>query len=110
MATAAIRTSDDATVVTLTGDLIIDTVASLRPALLDGLAQPGDLTLDLAAVDACDTAGIQLLLATAAAARLRSKELRLTAAAPAVRAAAARIGIAAASLGLPGQGEQGTAP
>ena len=75
------------TVVALGGSLGIADLAELKPALTAALAGSGvPPVLDLAAVTACDTAGIQLLLAA-------RKSASLQGASPAVTAAAARIGV-----------------
>ncbi|MEK8033735.1 STAS domain-containing protein [Ideonella sp. DXS29W] len=49
----------------LQGELTIVAAAALRDQLLAALPeQGGELVVDLAAIEACDSAGIQLLLAT----------------------------------------------
>ena len=52
-----------ATMINLPMDLTIECVQALRAELVDALQLQAPLHLDAAAVDRCDTAGLQLLLA-----------------------------------------------
>jgi anti-sigma B factor antagonist len=78
----------------LSGELGIVDAAALRLQWLTALAEhPGDLTLDLSAVEACDSAGVQLLLALRRSLLSQGRSLRVGAAAPAVRQALATYGL-----------------
>jgi len=98
--------SDHPTVV-LDGDMGIADAALLRQRLLAALAaNPGGLALDLAAVDTCDSAGVQLLLALRHSLTARGATLQICAAAAPVRQALATYGLtdllnAAADAGEP---------
>lgn len=65
----------------LAGELTIQQAADQHRALLDALAArggaAGSWTLDLGAIEACDSAGVQLLLATRQSLAALSAGLRL---------------------------------
>ncbi|MDD4616857.1 MAG: STAS domain-containing protein [Alphaproteobacteria bacterium] len=71
------------------------TIAALGPIMqniYEKFADPGNVVLDLGGVHACDTAGIQLLLAIAKELKARGRALELKEVSPEIRAAAERIG------------------
>lgn len=64
--------------VVLDGELTITGAAGHHATLLAALAQPDEaLVLDLSEVEACDSAGIQLLLATRRSLAAQGRALRL---------------------------------
>lgn len=69
----------------LRGEMTIYTAATLKPQLLNALAQTQRLDLNLGEVSELDTAGVQLLVLTHREAAATGKTLRLVAASPAVR-------------------------
>jgi len=69
---------EDGAKVRLDGDMTIYGAAELKPQLLAALAEHTSLTLDLAAVDELDSAGVQLLLLLKQEADRQHKALRLT--------------------------------
>lgn len=73
----------------LAGELTIYTADPAREALLTRITPDEALTLDLAAVDELDTAGVQILLV----ARRIAGALGICAAAPAVREVLVRLGL-----------------
>jgi anti-anti-sigma factor len=76
------------------GDLTIRHAARRRTQLLDWLAQAGpDDALDLAQVSACDTAGLQLLLALRRSRAEQSHGLRLCNATPGLSEVLQRSGL-----------------
>jgi anti-sigma B factor antagonist len=77
----------------LTGDLDIYNVESAREALLDQVADKPGLDLDLAAVETCDTAGIQLLLAAQRSAIAAGKTFSIQAPAPALEKCGQLLGL-----------------
>ena len=68
----------------LDGELTIYRAAELKEAMLAALDRAAALELDLSRVTELDTAGVQLLMLIHQTARVRSKQLRLTAPSPAV--------------------------
>jgi anti-anti-sigma factor len=68
----------------LTDDLTIYRALDHKEALLDALSTGDELLLDLAQVEAIDSAGVQLLLLLDQEARRAGKALRLVAPSPAV--------------------------
>ncbi|MFE2471205.1 STAS domain-containing protein [Streptomyces mirabilis] len=64
-------------VITVCGELDIDTAADLRQALTDAVAVYEETVLDLAGVDFCDCAGIGTLVAARNLARSRGHRLRM---------------------------------
>jgi len=80
-------------------DLTIECVTALRLLLLEATASPVPLQLDAAAVDQCDTAGLQLLLAARRHAHAHGGMLAVIHAPPQLTAAAGHLGLVDA-LGL----------
>lgn len=76
------------------GDLTIYRAAELKAELLAALAEPGDLDLELDAVDEFDTAGVQLLLAARKTAQAAGRSLRLVSPSPVVTRALGTLGLA----------------
>jgi anti-sigma B factor antagonist len=68
----------------LEGELTIYRAAELKRALVEAVAGPGPLEVDLSTVTELDTAGVQLLLMACRAAREGNKRLRLVAQSAAV--------------------------
>lgn len=89
-----------ATVVSLAEELTISAAAQQHARLLQAVqeADEGALALDLGQVEACDSAGVQLLLATRASALARGMQVHITAASTPVRQALATFGLAGAWL------------
>lgn len=81
----------------LEGDLTVYTAGEARRQLLERLAAPGGLALDLGGVAGCDTAGLQLLCAARLSAQRAGRGYEVTACAPSVRAAAQAIGLSDAA-------------
>ena len=86
----------------LTGELTIQQAADQHRVLLDALtalAAPGDAagswTLDLGAIEACDSAGVQLLLATRQSLAALGASLRLDRLSAPVREALLTYGLGA---------------
>ncbi|MDZ7813180.1 MAG: STAS domain-containing protein [Ideonella sp.] len=72
--------------VTLQGELSIGYAAQVREQLLAAWpASEADCELDLSAVEACDSSGVQLLIAAQKSATQRGGECVITAASDAVR-------------------------
>lgn len=78
------------------GEMTIYRAAELRGALLAALAEPGDVLLELDAVDELDTAGVQLLLAARRSAQAAGRTLRLFAPSAGVTQVLATLGLAQA--------------
>ena len=76
----------------LSGALTIQSAAEQHTALRDALAA-GASVLDLSAVQACDTSGVQLLLAASRHAKLLGNSLALRHASDPVREALQRYGL-----------------
>lgn len=76
------------------GPLTVYTVADARDILLEQLRMARELELNLAAVVACDCAGLQMLCAAHKSARQAGKVLRVVNCSPAVASAALEIGLA----------------
>ena len=86
-------TKDNTTsVLIISGTLDIDTANSLREALLECFSLQPEVRADLSAVDACDAAGLQVLLAGQRNAALLGKALHVNTASPAVLETAAALG------------------
>jgi len=78
----------------LEGGLSVVEAAQQREHLLALLeSQPGDLDLDLGQIEEVDTAGVQLLLATARSLRERGHQLRLVQVSGAVQQALRTYGL-----------------
>ena len=71
----------------LGGELCIQTAAEQRQVLIDALGQADgrDLALDLHEIHGCDSAGVQLLLATRLQLQRSGRRLHLEALSPVVR-------------------------
>jgi anti-anti-sigma regulatory factor len=80
-------------------DCTIESVLELHASLRAVIAQPTPLLVDAGAVDRCDTAGIQLLLAAARAAAAHGQRFELRHSTPALRTVATALGLDEA-LGL----------
>ena len=89
--------SPDTEAIRLVGTLHIYRAEAAREALLDRLAHGRPLVLDLAGLDACDAAGLQLLLATRQSALRTGKPFAIRATAPAVEECARQLGVAPAA-------------
>lgn len=86
--------------ITLEASVDVSMAAELRGTLDMALAGEGPLSVNAAAVERADTAGVQLLLALSREAARRERPLIWQAVSPALRDTAARLGLDAA-LGLP---------
>ena len=75
------------------GPLTVCTAETLRPRLLEGITTPTGMRLDLSAVDACDCAGLQLLVATRKSALAAGRSLQFTNLSAAILNAAQDIGL-----------------
>ena len=78
----------------LEGAMTIYSAAEAKPSLLDQLIPPGQLALDLSAVDEIDCAGLQLLALAREEARRAGGELYLAECSEAVHEALALGGLA----------------
>jgi anti-anti-sigma factor len=76
----------DTGMLTISGTLDIDAANYLRESLLDGLRRRPEITADLAQVDSCDAAALQVLWAA-------GQSLRIVAASDAVSETAAALGV-----------------
>ena len=85
--------ADGVSIVRIEGDLRIGGVAEAKAGLAGLLASGNDIQLDLAALAACDTAGIQLLLMMAASVCAKGRKFSTVSATDAFQAALNRIGI-----------------
>ena len=65
--------TDGTTILGISGDLRIATVADAKLQLVAALAACDEIQVDLSEVGQCDTAGIQLLLMACASARAKGK-------------------------------------
>jgi anti-anti-sigma regulatory factor len=72
----------------IAGTLDIEAASSFRQALVDLVLEQSPIEADLSAVEACDAAALQVLLAGQ-----RDKTLRVAAASPAVTEIAAALGL-----------------
>jgi anti-anti-sigma factor len=72
------KQGENARVLRIEGEMTIYRAAELRQVLLDALAPPGDLNIDLSGVTEIDSAGVQLLVAAKKSAQANSTELHLT--------------------------------
>lgn len=80
----------------LSGELSIVEAATQRQLMLEGLGEAGNrLQLDLSAIEGCDSAGVQLLLALQRSLAARGGTLQLLAAPPCVQQALATYGLTA---------------
>jgi anti-anti-sigma factor len=76
----------------ISGALDIDAATSLREALLDCFLHQPEVTVDLTAVDVCDTAALQVLLAGQRDGESLGKTFCITAASNSVTETAAALG------------------
>ncbi|PTY02452.1 hypothetical protein DB347_23915 [Opitutaceae bacterium EW11] len=81
-------------------DLTIAHAATWRAILLEVVKSGGVPTLDLGAVEACDTIGVQLLRSAAVTARKAGTPLRIVRAAPCVIEACDKTGIRPSDIAL----------
>jgi len=88
-------------VLKISGTLDIDTANSLREALLNCFLVQSEVAVDLSAVDECDAAGLQVLLAGQRDAACLGKIFH-------VHGAPAAVSATAAALGLPVPGSAKT--
>lgn len=85
------------------GELTIAAAAAQREILLQTLTDDGpDLWLDLSHIEACDSAGVQLLLALQRSAQQRGRSLRITEPSEPVRQALTTYGLRTRLLTPPG--------
>jgi anti-anti-sigma factor len=77
----------------LAGELDLYSVEAAREALLNQFADKPGLELDLAAVETCDTAGLQLLLAARLNAAADGKKFSIRLPAPAIEKCGELIGL-----------------
>jgi phospholipid transport system transporter-binding protein len=77
----------------LSGALGIYEAETVRQAILEHLAARSELVLDLRAVEACDTAGAQILCAARRTAGQAGKPIRFLGVAPAITECWARLGL-----------------
>lgn len=77
----------------LTGDLDLYNVETAREALLDHLSDKAGLDLELAGVETCDTAGMQLLLAARRSAVASGKTFFIQTPSPAVERCSELLGL-----------------
>ena len=75
------------------GKLVIADVAAHKVRILDTLESCRELVLELDAVEECDTAGVQLLLASTRLTSPEGKAIRLGRCSDSVRATAAKLGL-----------------
>ena len=87
------REEEGRLIVSITGSITVYEVAEVRDGLLAALMRGSEVTLALDAVDACDTAGVQLLLSTARALEKGGQGMRVTGVPDAVSQAMERIGV-----------------
>ncbi len=81
------------TVIRLEGDLLIRSVAEVKPEILAALSLEGDILLDLREVGECDTAGIQLFLMARASVVAQGRRLAISVCSVAFQRTAERVGI-----------------
>lgn len=86
-----------AAVLTIAGDLQIDSIEQLRAPLWQCVSNQPEVILDLSGVDACDTAAFQVLLACKKTAAAMGKPFCIVAASPAFNDSAATLGLDLAS-------------
>ncbi|MDX2110203.1 MAG: STAS domain-containing protein [Verrucomicrobiota bacterium] len=73
--------------------LTIYTAGILQPLMLDRIAGPDGLVMDLHGVESCDAAGLQLLCAARKSALIAGRHFQITALSPALVAAMEDIGL-----------------
>jgi anti-anti-sigma factor len=89
---------DDEGVVQVRGDLHISEAEELRTALIGSLETTPALSLDLSEVNACDTAGFQLLCSLQKSAKRDGKEFRIAAMSAGMHAVSAILGLSLEDL------------
>lgn len=82
------------------GNLDIRSVEELRTLLSEWFDRNGQLTLDLSAVESCDTAGLQLLYSARKQIARYSKQMELHALSAAIEKTALALGIPLEALGM----------
>ena len=85
------------------GALTIYTVEDLRGEFVARMNSSHDMNLDLSGIDACDSAGVQLLCAARKSAQASNKKFRVVRFSEAVTAAAEGIGLRVEELNLIGK-------
>ena len=83
----------DTNAIRISGELDIYSVEGAREALLNHLADKPVLELDLAGVETCDTAGMQLLLAAQRSAVASGKTFSMHTPAPAIEKCGELLGL-----------------
>ena len=83
----------DSSTICAAGDLDIYNVEATRERLLDHLADKAGLELDLAGVETCDAAGLQLLVSARRSAVAGGKLFRILNPAPAVKQCGELLGV-----------------
>ena len=78
------RMVGEAVVLSLAGEMDLESAIDVRRALLDGLHQGRRLVIDLSAMTLIDSSGVACLLEALQAARKRGKDMRLAAVGPSV--------------------------
>lgn len=91
--------TDGATILGISGDLRIATVADAKLQLVTVLAAYDEIQVDLSEVGQCDTAGIQLLLMARASACAKGKRWMPKGHTDSLRVTLDRIGISVENLG-----------
>ena len=77
----------------ISGNLSIETAEELRASMLDLLAAASDVSLDLSAVEACDTAALQLFCSAGKTAQARGIRLEFVGMPDAVVRTALELGL-----------------
>lgn len=90
--------SPEANVLCLAGSLDIYAAETVRAELRDRLADKPELVLDLAGIEHCDTAGLQLLLAAQRTAREAGKSFEVNGASNAILEVMQQLGLARENL------------
>jgi anti-anti-sigma factor len=92
--------AEDTGALLLTGSLEIYDAEPLRQSLLEYVAAGSELVLDLGSVEACDTAGAQILYSARTTAIQAGKKLRFDHVSPAVASCWERLGLPEKFLNL----------
>lgn len=90
-----IAKSESGSVLQISGNLSIERAEELRAALLDVLAAASNVSLDLSAVEACDTAALQLFCSACKTAQARGKRVEFVGMPDAVVQTALALGLPA---------------
>lgn len=88
-----IELNQEADVLRITGALTIQTIEEAHTRLCSCVEQACIETIDLAQVDACDAAGVQLLVGLGKSLACLNKPLRIRETSPVFREVAAMIGV-----------------